>query len=217
VPGNYDVKVQLACLAIHIILDFNPYLLTAQKLEADLIQSHMRVVHWVSNDYKIMSSEYPSELVLVEAAAQIINNPPYGSPSPIKTLAEALSQGFLTQGEGYFARGERLGGQIMQRLLWIMAHDAAAKKQTIQDNPEIQYHVPVPVIDFLKALVNPKWHDIILKALPVTVTENSQTLQDTFANAYVNFSHFTQTTDSEVLHCCYLYASLVTSGSTIQC
>jgi len=207
VVNKYGIEAKLACLAIRIFLDFDTRRPTARDLDATLVQSHMRVAIYVTADRQLMETGYGSEPILAEAAAQIMNEPLLEN-TPIKTLAHAFADGFI-------ARGER--GELMQRLLWTMAHDQAAKSVCeSRGHPQVKYHRPVPVVMFLKALVNPDWHDVVLNALPVTSTAESQTLQDAFDDAYINFSHFVRAEDSDVLDCRNSFALLL-RGAAIQC
>jgi hypothetical protein len=123
-------------------------------------------------------------------------------------LAKLLSQDFL-------ARGER--GELIVRLLWTLAHDAAINEENGVKNPDSQliYHQPVRFLDWLKALVAPRWHPVVLKAKPIA-NPDGLTLEEAFRDVYLHFSHFARADDYKIICPQLLWISL-TRGYAYQC
>ncbi|KAG8739109.1 hypothetical protein FRC10_006128 [Ceratobasidium sp. 414] len=91
-----------------------------------------------------------------------------------------------------------------------MAHDIAAEKH-YKATPKLsrdafnqpRYHCPIPLLDFLRALLHEDYHAQVLQAMPIcqsdTKKSKSITLETAFAEAYVSFSHFSLAADSVML------------------
>ncbi|KAG9076709.1 hypothetical protein FRC06_009356, partial [Ceratobasidium sp. 370] len=107
------------------------------------------------------------------------------------------------------------------RLLVTIAHDIAIRnyfsRPTLKRPPisESQYHYPIPLLDFLRALFHTNYHDLVLGALPISESSGSDTLQQAFSNSFVFFSHFALAEDSEMLSAYGLSTALV-RGAAIQ-
>jgi hypothetical protein len=109
----------------------------------------MRVVFAVPDHLEFMRSGTPSEPLLVEAAAQILNSGKKFTHEAPDLLADL-------QGQGFLARGER--GELVGRLLWTLAHDAVIVASEKPAEHEPIYHQPILFLDWLKALIAPRWH-----------------------------------------------------------
>lgn len=60
----------------------------------------------------------------------------------------------------------------------------------------------------MKALLNSNWHECVLHARPVS-DPNGPTLEEAFADAYVNFSHFARAGDFEIISVEHLWKALL--------
>ena len=198
----------IAAISLRIILDFDISRDSARACEQRLVESHMRVVFAVPDHLEFLRSGTPSEPLLAEAAAQFLNARPEFTHEAPDILADLLNNGFL-------ARGER--GEMVGRLLWTLAHDAAIDQCVVGENSDSQliYHRPVRLLEWLKALIAPSWHSVALEAKPVA-DPNGMTLEEAFRNVYLNFSHFARADDYMVICPQLLWVSLI-RGFAYQC
>ena len=115
--GTEDKDALIAAISVRIILDFDFSRDSARVYEQRLVESHMRVIFSVPDHLEFLGSGTPSEPLLAEAAAQFLNadSTLFRHKAP-EILADLLKDGSL-------ARGER--GEMVGRLLWTLAHDAA--------------------------------------------------------------------------------------------
>ncbi|QRV75811.1 G2/mitotic-specific cyclin cdc13 [Ceratobasidium sp. AG-Ba] len=189
--GNAEGKqhdAAIAALGVLIGISFDSKNFNVVDLESRLVNSHMRVSYSIPRDRSYMHTGSPSEPVLAEAAARLLDN-------------------------ADDARGER--GELSARLLAICAYTISLEKlRTLSDNP--RYHKPVPLLDWLCALFGEQFHDTILGATPVADQAGSQTLKEQFSGAYVFFSHFALADDKEMLTGRGLATALM-RGMAIQC
>jgi hypothetical protein len=153
-----------------------------------------------------MWSGYPSEPVLAEAAARLLNRTSTGIASLAPQILEwALNKGFV-------ARGER--GELVVRTLFTVAHDLAI----LQQYPNVsvrRFHYPVRLLTFLEQLLAPDiWH-VVRNARPFHAYPGDPSLETAFHNAWLNFSHFIQLGDhsSFSLGCA---SELLKRGAAIQ-
>ncbi|CAG8701632.1 16676_t:CDS:2, partial [Dentiscutata erythropus] len=79
---------------------------------SDLVSSYMRLCLKISNDHKSIIISMPSEAVLAEASAQIMNDPEIGLIELINTLTSVLKNGIV---EGGYR------GELIARLLLLKA------------------------------------------------------------------------------------------------
>ncbi|ETW78253.1 hypothetical protein HETIRDRAFT_429291 [Heterobasidion irregulare TC 32-1] len=108
-------------------------------------------------------------------------------------------------------------GEMVTRLLWIIAHDKAIESMYGMNVSEgyLRFHRPISVIAFLKSLFHEDHHKEILNATPVG-GPNGASLEETFKDAYLNFTHFALAADSEVLRASQIF-QLLLRGTAIQC
>jgi len=198
----------IAAISLRIILDFDISRDSARACEQRLVESHMRVVFAIPDHLEFLRSGTPSERLLAEAAAQFLNAGPKFMHEAPDILANLLNKGFL-------ARGER--GEMVGRLLWTLAHDAAIDQCGVGENSDSQliYHRPVRLLNWLKALIAPCWHSLVLEAKPVA-DPNGMTLEEAFQDVYLNFSHFARADDYTVICPQLLWISLI-RGFAYQC
>ncbi|CUA69256.1 Non-structural polyprotein 1AB [Rhizoctonia solani] len=205
---------ELAALGIRVGIEFDSRTRSSRRMEAKHVESHMRVVYAIPKHREYMRTGTPSEPILAEAAAFYLAKHPEGlKVAGPKILADSCRDGFI-------ARGER--GELCGRLLLTIAHDLALAlppKLEELDTTKPNFHVPIPVLDFLRALFEKSHHETVLKATPLNSdfagSKNHTTLEKAFENAYVSFSHFELADDSDVLEASQLRYSLI-RGCAIQ-
>lgn len=102
----------LATLGIHLLLEFKPGRYEAAQMESRLVAGHVRVAYSVLQHREYMRAGAPSEPILAEAAAQVMSE-----RNPLRYLSGFLDKGLVNKGER---------GELVARLLLILAHDRAA-------------------------------------------------------------------------------------------
>ena len=183
-----DEFAQFTCLAIHIGLDFDASREIGHTTEIKLVESYMRIVFAVPTHHEYMRTGTPSEPILAEAAAHLLNGVDH---LPLEELApRALNRAFE---RGFLARGER--GKMVACLLWTLAHDKVAEKEASHDN--VKFHKPIHVLDFLCSLFHEDYWDVILDVRPVG-NPSGPPLSEAFESAYINFSHFMDAVDGSI-------------------
>ena len=190
-PGRVfyqDELAQLACLAIRIGLNFDTSREVGRKTEIELVRSYMRIVFAVPEHREYMRTGTPSEPILAEAAAQLLNWE--SDPSLEKLAPTVLNTAFR---KGFLAQGER--GEMVARLLWTLAHDRVLREHIKPG--AVMFHQPIRVLDFLYALFHENHWEEIRNAKPVG-NEDGPTLSVAFENAYIQFSHFMDAVDYNV-------------------
>ncbi|KAF8324982.1 uncharacterized protein EI90DRAFT_3073967, partial [Cantharellus anzutake] len=187
-----DTSAMLASLDIRFQLSFDLARHAARSKISTLVESYMRVVYAVPLHREFIYSGYPSEPILVEAAARLLNQggrsdsgsclPPIASKGP-NILKAGYREGILDCGE----HAEAVG-----RLLVTIAHDAAMMCHNPSYGFDPVFHKPVKVLDFLLSL------------------------ERAYENAYISFSHFVQVGDSQVVRVEYL-SKLLLRGAALNC
>ena len=173
----------LSALSIRLLLEFEPWWDDARARESALVAGHMRCCYSVPKHRRYLRSGTPSEPVLAEAAARIMNK----FPCPVENL-----KGFLEN--GLISKGER--GELVAQLLLTLAHDQALLSDLAHDL--VIYSQPVPVINFLKKLISRKHLEGILQSQPANVFKG-QTLEEAFQDARLNFTHFVKAGESRII------------------
>ena len=138
-PENNNSSLsKLSAISTRVLIEFEPGRESAQSLEIELIESHMRIVYSVPSQCEFLRSATPSEPILAEAAAQYM-----AELSDIhEVLASYASNGPVEKGES---------GELAARLLLITAYDNAVKNKLPQvDSPF--FSDPVPLFSFLREL-----------------------------------------------------------------
>jgi hypothetical protein len=209
--GNVNSEeAKIAALSIRVILDFDIAREIAKAFEDKLVERNMRVSFAVPNHRDFMLSGTPSEATLAEAAARILNE----QEEDLSVLAPDLLGQMLDR--GLLARGER--GEMIGRLFWTIAHDVVIHQRTLNQalhSGDPIYHRPILLLDWLKAMINPHWHSIVLGATPIADPEG-MTLEEAFQGVSINFSHFTRAGDYDIIGPQFLWICLV-RGMAYQC
>lgn len=199
-----DIIAQLACVGIRIGLDIHPSRQTARQIEVELVRAYMRVVFTVSESLDAVRTGTPSEPVVAEAAARLINSEVNFQELPPRVLARAFEKGYVADGE----RAEMVG-----RLLWTLAHDTALRYTPWRDT--VHYHKPLSVINFLKSLFHQDHWNTILNARPLD-NEDGPPLLQAFKDAYIHFSHFVDGRGCKVMQLEEVY-KLLLRGAALHC
>ncbi|KAJ7132267.1 hypothetical protein C8R44DRAFT_773589 [Mycena epipterygia] len=200
----------IAWLSLRILLDIDTNTEGGKALNATLVNSYQRIVFSVPLHRLWMHTGAPSEPILVEAAGRLMHHDESGILNPVWVLDNHLVRGLI-------AKGER--GEILARLLIILAHDRAAEKSPPIPNLKtngLRYHRPIKVLDFIRHLFTPQAYDIIAQATPLVNSPQALTLQKAFEMAYMHVSHFVLAGDSAVVDCQYLW-NLFPRGAALQC
>ena len=182
-----DKLAQLAALDCRVLIRFDPLRPNSRTTQADLVKTYMRCVFYIPDDRESMWSGYPSEPVIAEAAARLLN----GGDSDIMSLGPTILESALRQ--GLLARGER--GELVARTLFTVAHDLAIMRRHTDAPLGPRFHRPVQFLDLLQNLLASDIWTVVRKALPFHAYPGAVTLEDAYKDAWVNFSHFVQLGD----------------------
>jgi hypothetical protein len=202
----------LAWLAIRLRIEFDTSRSAGRALQSRLVESYMRVAFAVPWHREFMHTGTPSEPVLAEAAARLMNSKL--SENQFSLLSRAIGRHLL-------ARGER--GELTARLFMILAYDAACRQKPDSHHQSnlkheyhgLTYHRPISVIDFVKTLFAPKWHETILSSRPVG-DKAGLPFREAFSSAYLCFSHFSLADDYDIIKRDEIY-KLLLRGVALQC
>jgi hypothetical protein len=109
-PGDFarDSEAKLACLDCRVLLQFHPLRANSLRIQDVFIRTKMRVVFNIPGLRHFPWSGYPSELMLAEAAARLLNESNDIINEVPRILQSAVESGFL-------ARGDR--GELVARTL----------------------------------------------------------------------------------------------------
>ncbi|KAG7091988.1 hypothetical protein E1B28_008375 [Marasmius oreades] len=181
-------RAYLAALDSRVLIGFDPVHTLSRLDQTELVKSHMRSIYNIPESREYMSSGYPSEPVLSEAAGRILNS------SPDKPIDDKAPEILLSiQNNGLLAKGER--GELVARTLLTVAHDKAANDPSTSWTAHTQYHRPIKLMDFLKNLLAPEVLEKVCEATPFRAYPGALKLEAAFADAWINFSHFVRLGD----------------------
>ncbi|QRV98754.1 hypothetical protein RhiJN_26773 [Ceratobasidium sp. AG-Ba] len=170
VPGSAENLLAACCIRIGII--FKTKSIPGFSKESILAEKHMRNIEWISQDWKFISTGYPSEPVLAEAAALYLNDAELGHKFSIigpLTVASACEDGSI-------ACGER--GELCICTLATVAHDAVvedffATRLTPLSKVQPKYHYPIPLLALFRALFQDQYYHEVLRATPFETASKS--------------------------------------------
>lgn len=206
--SNYSLDERAAVLSLRILLDVKPTRTKTNAFLAKQVASHMRVVHSVEADLSIMHTSSPSEPILVEAAANIMQGQAHKSEKidAIATLCEIFDQGHMEAGKA---------GELITRLFLTLARDKATRCEHAQHlrNPGdfAFWHRPVTLKGFLEALLSPDAFQAVWNTYPVNIPRRVRgsdskdppaawrPMKEAFGRAVVNFTHWSQAMDSGIM------------------
>ncbi|GJE94144.1 hypothetical protein PsYK624_103120 [Phanerochaete sordida] len=168
-----------APLSTRLLLSFDLTQSRGRNLTELLVAQHMRIAYSMPahNDYIVSGA--PSEPLLAEAARRVMHS--RCKIDWLDELARAVRSGVVKH---------EPAGALAARTLLTFAFDAAAAQRFTESTPS--FSAAVPVLYFLRALFAPAWHDTLLGALPggAQGTSRRVSLQCSFADAFVRFTHF---------------------------
>src|SRR5258708_2202403 len=214
-----DKIAQLAALDVRVHLAFDMNWDDTRERLSRLVDAYLRLAYVVPTHREFMHSGYSSEPVVAEAAARLLNCTERDSVNPTScAYIGVIGPDILIQADssGYLARGKR--AEAVGRLLMAVAHDSAI--MSTNPNPKSTttavFHKPVKVLDFLRHLLHPRYHNEVLNARPVSGSAKSPSLNEAFQDAYISFSHFAQAGDSKVIQLHQLHHALL-RGMSYRC
>lgn len=198
-----EPAAKIAWVSILVMLKFDLSEQYSKTMSSELVESFMRIVFCIPKHRQFMHTGTPSEPILAEAAAHLIEK---HNVNMLDVLEDAFDGGLI-------AKGDR--GEILARHLFISAQHRAARKAKVT-NSGFFYHRPLPLLDFLQALLTPEAYNTVCKATPVDDSEDTTPLEVAFKDAYVNFSHFALAGDFTVMEINTL-AKFFARGTALQC
>jgi hypothetical protein len=197
-PGLQSDDGNLAALTLRLLLEFEPRREIAVNAENRLVEGHMRIAYSVPKHREYLRSGAPSEPILAEAAARVMESIPSVPDALLKLVRDGL-----------ISKGER--GELVARLLLILAHDRAARKAGTILSPHIspvsfkshpqthsKYSIPILLVDFLRELVGEVHLQEILNSTPHNIP-NGVKFEEAFRDAKVHFTHFVKAADTSVV------------------
>ena len=190
-----------AVVDVRLMLDYEPRREASHLLQAELVESHMRICYSVPQSRKYMRSGYPSEPILAEAAAQQMYT--FRKRDQRAILKDNMEDGLLDRGE----RGELVG-----RVLLMSAYDRAIEREdkarqrsetslqgTSIDDPTSKsprsYSSGVSLITFIDELFTEENAHQVLESLPDNIKLETN-FRDAFEDPKVRFTHFVKMGDS---------------------
>jgi len=168
----------LAVLSARVCLDPCLQNKASVRMTTDAVNSNLRLILRMDDEFGIIDTMSPSEPILSEAVAAIMSNRKrYPEHTWINTLVNSLlSPGVVDRGTC---------GELAARILCILARDHLL---AAQDTTALGFARPFTVMAFLQSLFSDDVFDSIQKSLqPKTVEIMGGTL---------NFTHFATTTTS---------------------
>lgn len=169
---SHSQAALFAPICTRALVEFDAACPQVRDLEEDMVSGHMRILFSVPEHNSYIYSGTPSEPILAEAAAMLMNEHNYNA---VELLADDAESSFL-----------KLGPDLITRLLLMSAYDRAVCKRIPERDNRI-YSTAVPLIDFLDELFASQWHDTLRSC---TAQGSSSTLYDSFSGAFVRFTHF---------------------------
>src|ERR1700733_618720 len=196
--GEYDAKSYLAAISVRLLLDFEPRRITAIENENLMVAGYLRVANVIPSHREYIVSSTPSEPVVAEAAAQVLQK---------QNMIELL---FNNVRNGLIQKGQR--GELVARLLLTLAHDAAIEQMDVKrrdDQGQIEklFTTPVPLLTFFSALFAQPHADNIMKCRPDYQSEGP-TFEEIFKDAYVMFTHFGKAADDWCISDAFAFMAL---------
>lgn len=197
-------------MATRMLFDFEPSRQNALEKEGLLVAGFMRVVYSIPRHREYMRTGSPSEPILAEAAAQVMDEAK-------EAAVLELIQRFLAH--GMIDKGRR--GELIARFLLIRAYDRAIKHgkgikaESSRDLTHGRFSLPIRLLDFLEELLQPEHFEKIKKSTPQNV-KGGVTSEEAFKDARIYFSHFAKAEGSSVLKDEFAYSAMC-SGFAWQC
>ncbi len=173
-----NMQQVLAVLSSRIRLETIVNSAEATEINDTAVASHMRILTGVSPDSTIRHATTPSEPILALGATTVLLSKSSHYPEAIETLARQLVASYIDV---------RRFGEAVARLAMTCARDFRGTKES-SASPD--FITPVSFLEFLNTLLGGDWGLLGLQA------EEKKEFETKFANAYVNFTHWTKTNDN---------------------
>ncbi|CAG8657799.1 5598_t:CDS:1, partial [Paraglomus brasilianum] len=158
----------LAVLGPRLCIDVVP----SSSLSSELVASRMAVCTHISEQRDMVYMCYPSEPLLAEASAQLMNETG-AMRMLLPPLLSAVRYGLV---EGGYQ------GELVARCILLMAWDETCKKQTGYKEADMQFSRPLRVRDYLMTLLG---KDGINQIGGISQRERAR-----FLNGFIFFNHF---------------------------
>lgn len=193
----------LAALAACVLFNFGE-LYTSQRIQMELVASHMRIVWSMNKCREYVTSGYPCEPILASAALHHIHE--VDSQKERYVMLCGMQNAVV---ERHIAKGER--GELLARLILILAYCDAVPF------PATSSHLkPIPSVSvkrFLDALL-PIDIGQFWASSPCWGGSHAARAEKDFGHAEVYFTHFVQYKTTPMVK--HLWAAIV-RGQAIQC
>ncbi|KAF8590539.1 hypothetical protein K439DRAFT_1657311 [Ramaria rubella] len=200
-----NMPSKIAPLVTRLPLTFNALTETGREAEQRQVEAHMRICLNILPESDVMYTVAPSEPILVEAAAAVMQEREVKSPgNSVRVLQDFLSNRYLSKGDR---------GELVCMLLMLLAHDETVRSLKRQLHPTMKYHTPITVKEFLTCLFAETHHKTIFKA---QVFEDGPTLEEALGDSWMHFTHFIKATDHKVVNRQFL-ARAMARGAAILC
>jgi len=175
--SNEENRVRfLAALAIRLALNISPFSVEAGQV----ISSHLAVLLKTDKHRHFLRTYYPSEPILAEASAQIMNN--VGWHKFLQTLCGHVENGIVPAG---------YRGELLSKVLCLMAMDDTPKPlPATMGSPYWTYTQPVKVRDFLDNWLTPPDDDETTFTDALLSEWAHLEEVNRFLDGYVFFNHF---------------------------
>lgn len=180
-PRNLTAEQKLACLSARMPIEFMSSTPTTQ--EQDQIANHMRICLSVDESFHRMISLNPSEPILSDGAAIVMNNNAVAFHAPA-ALSHILTGFSINQGDR---------GELVAMLAYTIARDSVVHHSTTTSMDGI-----FGVVPFLRALIRKPKQETqlfrdVLEAKPAVFrvgTDKNATLESAFKDINMYFNHF---------------------------
>ncbi|KAI0260536.1 hypothetical protein BC834DRAFT_541289 [Gloeopeniophorella convolvens] len=190
-PGvNYRPTAtdETAAIDLLVMLDYAPSHAAAESLQEELIAGHMRTVASVSQDRRTIYSGYPSEPLLAEAAASLLESWYRGASSNriVQRVSEHYSNGLLSLGD--------VGG-LVARILLTIGYQSACRKEFSEsgaDESETYYSKGCKLKTFLQCTFVESSRILATEAGNVGPDGRPTSLESALGDAIVRFTHFSK-------------------------
>lgn len=186
IRGGITERGSLAALSTRLLLEFEPKREKAAMMENELVAGNMRIVYSIPNHQEYIRSGYPSEPILAEAAAQIMEalekmDAGRSRSTPLKELKKFVDRNLISIGER---------GELVARLLLTLAHDKAINKfKSLRRGDNIKFSQPISLLEYLDCLVPRQWMKSVRECRAVNLF-SSLNLEEAFRGAKIHFTHF---------------------------
>jgi hypothetical protein len=176
----------LAILSVRLMLDVEPTRTSVGNIQADLVALHMRIAYSVPSHREYMRSGTPSEPILAEAAAQLMQ---YLTNIP-STLSGFVGQGLVEKGHA---------GELVARLLLTLAYDRAIENDSNSES-QLPYSQGCSLSQFMRALFGETHYQILAASQPDNLPAlSTEPFEDVFENSLVRFTHFGRADNEEIV------------------